>query len=664
MTLTGWLLYALAAALALAVVVFVYRWREAPGRGRPLLMALRFLALALVLLLLFDPRLPARGVISNRVMVLLDGSLSMGLPADPAAPRAGTRWDRGVAEARRAARTGQVLVFGTGARPVPGDSLPRLQPAAPESRLLPALEAAAEAGVGRAIVVTDGGVQDAADVARWGPRLGMDVQVRPVARGPIPDAAVAEVSAAAWAQAGKPFEIDAAVAATAQTPDSITLVVRQEGRVLAQRRVAPPPPGRTSPAAITITPAAPGGGGLVRYDVGILGHDAVPDDDERSIYVYVSEQPAGVLIVSFHPDWEPRFLQPVLEDALGLPTRGFLMGAPGRYLTTGTGLETGRPVGEAQVRDALAQAEVLVLHGVGADAPAWALAAARSAARVILFPTGPAPDMGLPLALPQAIPGEWYVSDQVPPSPVAPLLTGIRADEVPPLPALRPVAVPAGAWTPLSATRGRNGEPAPLALAGQTGARRWVVALGEGYWQWAFRPGNGRDIYQRLWGSLGGWLIQERRPLAATAIRPARRVIPRGDPILWTAPGLAPDSFAIRITGEGGKSAFAGTIAVTRADTAVMPPLPPGQYRYVARAFSGGKLAGTAEGPFTVERFSPDFLRPLLPVSAFTGGGTPLESGANLRGRGAPLHTQWWPYVLVVLLVCAEWVLRRRWGLR
>lgn len=665
MTFTGWVLFAVAAALALAVVAFVYRRREAPGRGRTLLIALRFLVLALVILLLFDPRLPARGgAVSSRVMVLLDGSLSMALPADPAAPRGETRWQRAVAGARSVAGRGDLLLFGAAPRPVGADSLQRLAPEGSETRLLPALQAASEAGVGRVVVFTDGGVQDAGDVARWISRLGLDLQVRTLARGEMADFAVAEVSAAAWAQAGKPFQVEAAVAALGRPGDSVTVVLSEAGRALAQRRVPTPPPGRTTPAPLTITPVAPAGGGLVRYDVAVTGRDGVPDDDQRSIYTYVSEQPAGVALVSFHPDWEPRFLQPVLADALGLPTRGFLMVAPGRYVSAGAGTEAGQVVSEAEVRQAVAQAEVLVLHAVGADAPAWALAAARGAPRVLLFPTGAAPDLGLPAALPPPVGGEWYVSAEVPASPVAPLLTGINVAEVPPLTALRPLTLPAGAWAALNATRGRNGAPAPLAMAGGAGARRWVVALGEGYWQWAFRGGNARDIYQRLWASVGGWLIQERRTLAGAAVRPVRRVVARGEPVLWTAPGLAADSIGVRVATEAGKVVLDTVMTVLRADTATMRALPPGQYRYAARAFGGGKLAASADGPFTVERFSPDFLRPLLPATRLEEAATPVGPGGIHRGRGAPLHTSPWPYGLIVLVLCAEWVLRRRWGLR
>jgi hypothetical protein len=665
MTLAGWLLFAIAAGLALAVVIYLYRRREAPGRGRAILIALRFLAFALLILLLFDPRLPAPGgPASHRRIVLLDRSVSMLLPVDPAAPRAGTRWQAAVAAARSAAGRAAVLTFGTAPRPLPPDSLAGLVPSAPESRLLPALQGASEAGAGRVLVVTDGGIEDEADVARWIPRLGIDVEVRRVASAPVPDFAVADVSAAAWAQAGKPFTIEAAVARTGSPGDSLTVEVRQAGRVLAQRRVSAPPPGRTEPAPLVITPAAPAGGGLVRYDVAVVARDPVPDDDERSIYVFVSEQPAGVAIVSFHPDWEPRFLQPVLEDALGLPTRGFLMAAPGRYIATGTGQEAGRAVGEAEVRQAIGQAEVLVLHALGTDAPAWAPASARAAARVMIFPAGNVPDLGLPFALPAAAPGEWYVSADVPASPVAPLLTGITVSDVPPLYSLRPLALPGGSWAPLLATRGRNGPASPLALAGQTGPRRWVLALGEGYWQWAFRGGNARDLYQRLWASLGGWLIQERRPLAAAAVRPVDRVVPRDEPVRWTAPGLAADSIAVRVLREEGKTVGDTVLLVTSTDTATMRPLPPGHYRYAARAFAGGKATAAAEGPFTVERFSPDFLRPLLSPARIAGEGATLNPGAVRRGRGVPLHTTPWPYIAIVLVLATEWVLRRRWGLR
>ncbi|HET9984679.1 MAG TPA: VWA domain-containing protein [Longimicrobiales bacterium] len=664
MNFVNWLLYGLAALAALGVVGFVYRRRETAGPGRSLLVVFRWLVLAVVLLLLFDPRLPAASRVGRRTMALVDGSLSMQLPAGAAAPRGTTRWQRAVAEARRVG--GPVLVFGDATRPVRPDSLAALVPTAGESRLLPALQAASEAGVGRAVVITDGGIQDTASVARWLPRLGLDVEMRRVVDAPVPNRALAEVEAAPWAEGAKPFSVRASVAATPGTSGPVTVVVRQGAKVLAQQAVNTPAPGRLQAATLTFTPEAPKGGGVVRYDVSIQGGDDVPADDARSIYVFVGEHPAGIALISFQPDWEPRFLAPVLEQALGLPVRGFLQIAPGRYVTVGSGLESGHAATDADVRRALAEAELVVLHAVGPAAPAWAKDAARSGARVLAFPTGSGADVGLPVTLGSPIQAEWYLAPEVPPSPLAPLLTPLPStDGIPPLGSLHPVQPPAGSWAPLMAGRGRRGGAAsPIAVAGTTGDRRWVVATGDGYWQWAFRGGDGRDLYRRLWSALAGWLVQERRPLAAAAIRPVERSVPRGEPIRWSAAGLAADSVRLRVQTEAGAAAADTALPVARGDTATLAALAPGHYRYQARAFSGGKPVASADGAFTVESYSPEFIRPLVASGALRAAGTGLGPEEPAHGQGRPIHATPIPYILILLLLSTEWVLRRRWGLR
>lgn len=97
------------------------------------------------------------------------------------------------------------------------------------------------------------------------------------------------------------------------------------------------------------------------------------------------------------------------------------------------------------------------------------------------------------------------------------------------------------------------------------------------------------------------------------------------------------------------------TVAID-AGRAVTGALPPGHYRYRARTASGE----AATGELTVESYSPELLQAVRPLD---GGAE--ERGVGGRSReGRPLHTVPWPYILVVALLCAEWVLRRRWGLR
>src|SRR5207253_6888060 len=120
---------------------------------------------------------------------------------------------------------------------------------------------------------------------------------------------------------------------------------------------------------IEFNASGPPQGGLVRFDVSFETSDNIKDDDVRSVYVFISDKPAGVAIVSFDPDWEPRFLHPVLADALGLPVRTFLRVPAGSYFRGGNGLEAGGKVDEAVVRRAVAEADLVVLHGVGSAAP-------------------------------------------------------------------------------------------------------------------------------------------------------------------------------------------------------------------------------------------------------------------------------------------------------
>src|SRR4051812_34784350 len=98
----------------------IYKRREPQGRGRIVLMVLRTLALMLVVLLLLDPHLNSKPVSSrNATRVVVDTSLSMQLGG--------------------AAQRAQAIVRAQGTQPLSAGS-------ESDSRMLPALQAAAEAG--------------------------------------------------------------------------------------------------------------------------------------------------------------------------------------------------------------------------------------------------------------------------------------------------------------------------------------------------------------------------------------------------------------------------------------------------------------------------------------------------------------------------------------
>lgn len=674
MDLSGWALYALTAAAGLAMVAYLYGRREMPGRGRKLLAGLRWAVVAILLLLLFDPDLPTSPLSgrSERVQVLLDGSLSMAMPVR--AGESSSRWNAAIEEARRVAGKGEVLVFGDGTRAVAADSLAGLEPGSPRSRLAPALRAAAEAGARRVVVVTDGGIDDLPEVNRLLPLLGLKLEVRTVGEGEVGNRALAEVEAPVWAEAGKSFEVRVGVGALGGVADSARIVLRQGERVVAEGVVAAPEPGRLSTAVLSVTPEAAAEGEMVRYDIALEPGDAVPDDDRRSIYVQVDEQPAGVTILSFRADWELRFLQPVLAQSLGLPVKGYLQAQPGKFIRLAGGAETGLPVEETEVRRELERARIVVLHGLDGSAPAWARSAARSARRALVFPAGNGvPD--LPLASSAPIPGDWAATRSIPASPVAELMAGLQVDGLPPLSAARPVDLPAGAWTPLVVERGA-GAGAPVAAGLEEDGRRTVVALADGFWRWAFRDGAPRQAYRRLWSALGGWLLEDERLVDAGPLRPLSRVTPRGEAVRWvgagattspkdTAHAAVSDSATLRVSDATGTVVVDTVLGVSAGDTLALPALPPGSYRYEVRQVAVGDSETTpAGGEFVVESYSPEFLR--QPVAIAEIEATAAESAAAVQRSGPtrPLHTEPWPYVALVLLVSTEWIFRRRWGLR
>ena len=669
----AWLLWLALSAAVMAVSVWHYSRRETPGRGRRLLAVLRAIAVALVLLVLFDPELPGGGAAATRgTQVLLDASLSMRLP-DAAGERSGeggagldageggTRWDAAVAQARSLAGDRPVLLFGDGARPVAPASLPQTAPGDARTRLLPGLQAAAEAGVRDVVVLTDGGIEDADAVARWAPRLGLGIEMIHVGYD-MPNTSLVEASAPQWVDVGESVPVEFAVAGDGA--DSMAVVVRREGRVIGRTVVPAPSAGRLSSGAMDLQLTAPpeDADGWVRLEVALETGDAVPDDDQRTIYVQTGAEPAGVVLVSFRPDWEPRFLAPVLERSLGLPLRAWIRAATGQYVRLAGGMEAGQGTPEADVRRAVERGHLVVLHGLGIDAPEWAHEAARSSLRVLIYPAGDASALDLPVSVGAEMQGDFFLSSTVPASPVAGLLADLEVGGARPLTGLRTAEMPEGTWAPLMVTRGRQGAVLPLAVAGQDGPRRWAVALGSGYWQWAFRGGAERQIHARFWSALAGWLAQESTVASMPAVRPGSMTLPRGAAVPWTSPAALADSIRVALSAAGGDVVMDTVIRPVRGDTAYSNAPVPDHYSYRARAYSGDNVVEGA-GVMTVEQYSPEFARGRIDAARLESGAQTVRA-ANGARQGTPLHASPFPYVLIVALLAAEWILRRRWGLR
>src|SRR5690606_10466372 len=119
-------------------------------------------------------------------------------------------------------------------------------------------------------------------------------------------------------------------------------------------------------------------------------------------------------------------LAPLLERSLGLPLRAYLRGATGRYVRLASGLEAGAAASEDDVRRAVERGQLVVLHGLGVDAPAWAHEAAATARHILIFPAPDLTGVELPAGVGSALQGDFFPSAAVPASPVAALLHDVE----------------------------------------------------------------------------------------------------------------------------------------------------------------------------------------------------------------------------------------------
>jgi hypothetical protein len=302
------------------------------------------------------------------------------------------------------------------------------------------------------------------------------------------------------------------------------------------------------------------------------------------------------------------------------------------------------PVSEAVVRSALRDAPLAIIHGDTSYFGAPRRATSGSLALISVAAPTTADTVG-----------EWYPV-AAPPSPLSPVLAGIVWDSLP------PVAVtgspPAGEWEGLVVARGRRFDRRPIVAGSSAGGRRVVVTGASGLWRWRFRAGSSADAYTALWGGIFDWLTAE-RPDSRAAF-PAEGVVRAGEMIRWRRGrggavgggerGGGSDSVVkVLLERRGGTERdsitlkFGSGVTVAESD-----PLPAGTYD--VRAPGGAAVLAVNES------------RELLPRGATVrsgaiGGAAPVAERHALRDRG-------WAYVLLIALLCAEWLGRRRWGMR
>jgi hypothetical protein len=596
----NWVLALIGGAAAAAL-----SYGTAPAREPRLVVPalLRGVALLLLIACVLDAATGARNHL--RPIVAIDASVSWTRATDSVS------WRAALDTARRAS-TDTVLLFGDSVRRASDPEAPRDV----TSRVRPAVTRARAAGR-PLIIVTDGEIDDpdALDVLPGGSRVAVVVPRR------SPDVAAQRLDAPRAAVAGDTIDVRVTIMSGPVGLPGGSVEVRAGDRRVAQ--AAFDSLGASAERSVTARVATAGlEGAVVLRAIVTAPGNGEPRNDTVASVVDVSRA-AGAVVVSTSPDYDARYVISVLRGTLALPTRAYFRVAPGVWRVEGALT----PVQDSTVRRAVAEAPLVVLHGDTS----------------IFGPAATATRGAVALVAPPAETGEWF-AQSAPPSPLSAALSGVVWDSLPPL-AVAPL-LPAGDWQGLITRRARQFEQRP-AVSGSARPRRRVVVGASGLWRWKFRGGVAADAYDALWGSIFDWLVAEGiDPRAAIPSEPSVRA---GEPIRWrrgASDSVVRVVLARRDDGAGVDSLtlrFGTGISVTESR-----PLRAGVYDVQV---PGGRAVLVVNPSLE-----------LLPhgVSVHSGA----VGGATAFGDVPGLRSAWWAYALALTLLCTEWVLRRRLGLR
>jgi hypothetical protein len=589
--------------LAGGLAAFTYLRLERIGRRGWVPMVARAIAWAALGLLLLNLSCPVSRP-PGRPLVLLDASISMGA--------AGGRW----AEARdSAARWGDVRRFGD--ERGPEDTLPSRG----RSLLAPALTAAS-ASDRPVVVVTDGEIDDAGDLP---PDLLARATVRLFPRAARPDLALVSLGGPARVTAGDSIPLEVEVEATGGAArDSVTVEATLGGKRLGVRTLRLK--GGSARGRLVLSSSAIGPGEHVLH-VGLVGaDDAEPRTDTRLHIVTVAPTP-GVVLLAEPADWDSRFLYRTLREVAQLPVRGFVRIDPDRWRS----MADLSVAPNETVRQAARRADLLIQMGrVGT------LTEGATARGVWSWPGG---------SDSSAMAGDWYLAP-VAASPVSAAFLGQPVDSFPPAIQLTPFQPEPGDWVALTAQLGRRGAQRPAVFGRQAGRVRTTVVAVDGLWRWAFRGGSSEQTYRTWVAATTSWLLGGADSSRGSA-RPVRPVVSSGRPVMfeWTGPG---PPIALGVTWSGDGAPAADTLRFDGSGHAAVW-LRPGEYRY--------RLSGAGGGAVAVERYS-DELMPRPVVLTAHQGRAPAAAGRHAA-------RDWlWLFGLCVAALAAEWIARRRLGLR
>jgi len=285
--------------------------------------------------------------------------------------------------------------------------------------------------------------------------------------------------------------------------------------------------------------------------------------------------------------------------------------------------------------------------------------------------------------------GESHPMMQLAPDPEE---TRKRWDALPALASVAPLGAPRPGASVLALSNGPGGSPRPLVAVQRFGEGRAMLFTGEASWRWRMLMPAADRAFDTFWRQALRWLaLSAADPIQVSAAPGGAPGDPLPVSVTARNPAFEPQrdvTVEVRLTSPDGRTESLPASPQLRQDAAGryatrLHPGTAGVHKVTAEVRRGNGRFGSATtsvlvGGADLEMSDPRLNEQLLQRVASVSGGRLLDEDrlddlgdmlrasvpvAALSARRDLWHTGW-SFAAILALLAAEWILRRRWGLR
>jgi uncharacterized membrane protein len=575
------------------------------------------------------------------------------------------------------------------------------------------------------VVVTDGGDNGDADAvsaaAEGAPVYAVGIGPRSARR----DREITGVTATGEVLSDATVDVVASAVAHGFGGAPIELRLLENGRAIDHRAVKPASDGAPVSATFRVAPNrdVPT---VYTVEIPAAGDELVAENNARSVLVPAAGRPRRVLLVQGAPGFEHAFLRRAWATDRGLEIDSVVRkgrddsGAETYYVQASQSRASALLGGYPNTRDALFAYDVIVLANVDPDllteqqlALTRAFVAERGGGLLVLgaraFQRQGLRDTSLEDLMPLDLADRAGAVDAVLASPgrnrVALTPSGAdhpvmqlggdaaanekRWESVPALASVAPLGAAKPGAAVLAVTGGPGGSARALVAVQRFGEGRTMVFTGEASWRWRMQLPTSDQSYERFWRQAARWLAQ-------SAPEPVKLTLPAapaaGDGIAVTIAArdrsFSPRAGAVvtlSVTSPSGRveSVRADALPAQGEFRAAIRAPESGVYRVAVDARDGQTSLGASTETMLVGGVDPEMVDPrlnedILQRVARASGGAVIAAGdtrtlLDRLDESAPaavlalrkdVWNTGWSFAVLVGLLGAEWLTRRRWGLR